>query len=79
MMAPPFGMAMDPDKITLANITSGRAGTPFPHVYNNFCNYQTKTRIQPIAYPMNPKDERELEVNLFFGPGVATLVITYII
>jgi hypothetical protein len=71
-MAPLFGMTMDPDKITLANIKNVGAGTPYPHVCINFCNYEDKTRIQPIAYSMNPKDKRELEVNLIFGPGGAT-------
>ena len=79
MMAPPFGMTMDPDKITLANIKNGGENTPYPHVYINFCNYGNKTRIQPIAYGMNPKDERELEVNLIFGPEGATPDVTYII
>ncbi len=60
---------MDLDKITLANITSGGAGTPYPHVYENFCNYRDKTRIQPVTFYINPKDKRELEENLIFGPG----------
>ncbi len=38
MMAPPFGMAMDPDKIITANIKNGGEGTPYPHFYINFCN-----------------------------------------
>ena len=79
MMAPPFGMPMDPDKITLANIKNGGENTPYPHVYINFCNYGNKTRIQPIAYGMNPKDERQLEVNFIFGPEGATRDVTYII
>jgi hypothetical protein len=79
MMAPPFGMTMDPDKITLANIKNGGENTPYPHVYINFCNYGNKTRIQPIAYGMNPKDERELQVNFIFGPEGATRDVTYII
>ncbi len=79
MMAPLFGMTMDPDKITLANIKNGGENTPYPHVYINFCNYGNKTRIQPIAYGMNPKDERELEVNSIFGPEGATHDVTYII
>ena len=39
MMAPPFGMTMDPDKINLANIKNGGADTPFPNVYINLGNY----------------------------------------
>ncbi len=42
MMAPPFGMTMDPDKINLANIKNGGVDTPYPHVYINFCNYGNK-------------------------------------
>ncbi len=38
-----------------------------------------KTRIQPVAYHINPKDERELDVNLIFGPEGATQEVTYII
>jgi hypothetical protein len=40
---------------------------------------EKKTRIQPIAYLMNPKDKHELEVNNIFGPGGATRELTYII
>jgi len=79
MTAPPFGMTMDPDKITLANIQDGGKDTPYPHVYVNFCNYGNKTRIQPVAFPIHPNDERELEVNLIFGPGGSTRDVTYII
>ena len=79
IMAPLFGMTMDPDKIPLANIKNVGAGTPYPHVYINFCNYEDKTRIQPIAYSINPKDKHELEVNLIFSPGGATREVTYII
>jgi hypothetical protein len=50
MMAPLFGMTMDPDKINLANIKNGRAGTPYLHVYVNFCNYGNKSRIKPATY-----------------------------
>ncbi len=79
MTAPLFGMTMDPDKITLANIKNGGADTPYPHVYINFGNYGNKSRIQPVTYQMDLKDERELEVNLIFGPGGATREVTYII
>jgi len=79
MMAPPFGMTMDPDKINLANIKNGGADTPYPHVYINFCNYGNKSRIQPVTYRMDLKDERELEVNLIFGPEGSTRDVTYII
>jgi hypothetical protein len=79
MMASPFGMTIDPDKITLANIENGGVGTPYPHVYVNFCIYGNKTRIQFVAYHINPKDKCELEVNLIFGPGGATREATYII
>jgi hypothetical protein len=78
MMAPPFGMPMDPDKITLANIENGGVNTPYPHVYVNFCNYRNKTRIQPVAYPIHQKDKRELEVNLIFGLEGATQEVAYI-
>jgi hypothetical protein len=50
MMAPLFGMTMDPDRINLANIKNGRAGTPYLHVYVNFCNYGNKSRIKPATY-----------------------------
>jgi hypothetical protein len=79
MTAPPFGMTMDPDKITLANIENGGVNTPYSHVYVNFCNYGNKTRIQPVAFPIHPTDECELEVNLIFGREGATWEVTYII
>ena len=53
--------------------------TPYPHVYINFCNYGNKSRIQPVTYRMDLKDERELEVNLIFGPEGSTWDVTYII
>jgi hypothetical protein len=70
-------MTMDPDKINLANIKNGGAGTPYPHVYINFC--RNKSRIQPVTYQMNLKDEPELEVNLIFCPEGSTRDVTYII
>jgi hypothetical protein len=79
MMAPLFGMTMDPDKINLANIKNGGADTSYPHVYINFCNYGNKLRIQPVTYLMDLKDKRELEVNLIFGPEGSTQDVTYII
>jgi hypothetical protein len=79
MTALPFGMTMDPYKITLANIQDGGVDTPYPHAYVNFCNYGNKTRIQPVAFPIHPNDKRELEVNLIFGQEGATGEVTYII
>ena len=79
MMAPPFGMTMDPDKITVANIRNGGIDTPYPHVYVNLCNYRNKTRIQPVATALNMKDSRELEVNLTFGEKGAPLDVVYIL
>jgi hypothetical protein len=73
-----FGMTIDADKITLANIKNGGAGTPYPHVYVNFCNYRDKTRIQPVTYSMNTKDKSELEVNPIFGSGGSPRKVTYI-
>jgi len=47
LRAPPFGVKMDPDKITFDSL--GGAGTPYPHVYVNLCNYGGKSRILPIS------------------------------
>jgi hypothetical protein len=61
-MAPPFGMKMDPNKITIDNIQNGGKNSSYPQVYVNFCNYGNKSRILPISSNIYMKEERELEV-----------------
>jgi hypothetical protein len=75
-MAPPFGMKMDPSKITIDDIQNGGKNSPYPHVYVNFCNYGNKSRILPISSDIDMKQERELEVKFTFnGKGSASDVV----
>ena len=75
-MAPPFGMKMDPRKITIDDIQNGGKNYPYPHVYVNFCNYGNKSRILPISSDIDMKQERELEVKFTFnGKGSASDVV----
>jgi hypothetical protein len=39
MTATPFGLNMDPARITVENIKNGWSTTPYPHVYMNLCNF----------------------------------------
>ncbi len=78
-MAPPFGMKMDPNKITMANLQNGGKDSAYPRVYVNFCNYGNKTRILPIVSDINMKEERELEVKFTFNAKGAAPDAVYII
>jgi len=79
LMAPPFGMKMDPSKITIDDIQNGGKNSPYPHVYVNFCNYGNKSRILPISSDIDMKQERELEVKFTFNGKGSTPDVVYII
>jgi hypothetical protein len=79
LTAPPFGMKMDPNKITMANMQNGGKDSAYPHVYVNFCNYGNKSRILPIVSDINMKEERELEVKFTFNAKGAAPDAVYII
>jgi hypothetical protein len=78
-MAPPFGMKMDPNKISIDDIQNGGKNSPYPHVYVNFCNYGNKSRILPISSDINMKEERELEVKFTFNGKGSAPDVAYII
>lgn len=78
--APPFGMTMNPDRVTLARISNGNKDTPYPHVYINFCNQGDKSRMIPfLSDATSLKDNLDLDLNFTFGPTGATNNMTYII
>jgi hypothetical protein len=78
--APPFGVKMDKDKISLATVTEGWKNGCYPHIYLNLCNFMDKSRIQPnqaedSSIMSTPKD---LEILYKFGQGGATENVTYV-
>jgi hypothetical protein len=80
LTAPPFGMKMDPDKITVNGIHNGGMNTPYPHVFINLCNYGDKTRIVPYLNDGSClKDDHDLDITFTFGTGGATPGVTYMI
>jgi hypothetical protein len=44
---PPFGIKVDPKKVTLDYLGNGFNSTPYPHVYLNLCNFADNSRIVP--------------------------------
>ena len=78
--AAPFGLDMDPDKITVANIENGWEKTPYPHVYINLCNYGDKSRLIPnLNNGSMLKVANEMELSINFNATGATPDVTYII
>ena len=78
--AAPFGLEMDPNKITLDSLDEGWTSTPFPHVYINFCNYGDKSRIVPYLNNGSMlKHENDMEINFEFEGTGAVEDVTYII
>jgi len=80
LTAAPFGLNMDPDKVTVENIKEGWKNTPYPHVYINLCNYGDKSRIVPYLNDGSMlKNENDMELTLNFGTVGAVADVTYII
>ena len=80
LTAAPFGLDMDPDKITVENIENGWINTPYPHVYINFCNYGDKSRIVPYLNNGSMlKVPNDMEINFTFDNEGAVPDVTYII
>ncbi len=78
--AAPFGLDMDPDKITVANIENGWDKTPYPHIYINLCNYGDKSRLIPnLNNGSMLKVANEMELSINFNATGATPDVTYII
>jgi hypothetical protein len=76
---PPFGMKMDPEKITLAALEDGFKNTPYPHVYLNLCNFADISRVVPFL----DKDativgkRNKLDIIMTFETGGAVNDVTY--
>ena len=79
LASPPFGLTMDPKKLTLASISSGSTATPYPHVYLNFCNYGgDKTRIVPLLNDGSVLSQNhDLDLTVEFKAAGATANVTY--
>jgi hypothetical protein len=77
---PPFGIKMDPDKVTLSYLADGFKNTPYPHVYLNLCNFADNSRIVPFL----DKDASivgkpgKLDIIMNFETGGAVNDVTYI-
>jgi hypothetical protein len=80
MTASPFGLNMDPARITVENIKNGWSTTPYPHVYMNLCNFSDKSRIVPYLNDgFMLKFENDMELTLNFDLNRAVGDNTYII
>ena len=78
LAAPPFGMVMDPKKLSLESIQEGGKNTPYPHVYINLCNFSDKSRIVPLGNDASILDQNhDLDLHLKFHNGGATQDVTY--
>ena len=77
---PPFGMTIDPDKLSLDLIRNCGANSVFPHAYINLCNFASKNRVTPVNKEGAIMTATEnLDILLKFGTGGATDGVTYFI
>ena len=78
--SPPFGMNMDPEKITLNEIKNGAQNTPYPCAFINLCNFGDKSRIVPILSDggIMSKD-LDLQIKFEFQEGGSETDVAYII
>jgi len=80
LKSPPFGMTIDPDKITLPNIINGSVATPYPHVFINLCNYGDKSRIIPYINDGSILEgQHTLELTITFNATLSVHDSTYIV
>jgi hypothetical protein len=77
---PPFGIKVDPAKMTLDYLSNGFNDTPYPHVYLNLCNFADNSRIVPfLAKDATIVGKRnKLDIILSFDTGGAANDVTYI-
>ena len=77
---PPFGMKMNLDQINMNMVKNGGINTPYPHVYINFCNYLSKSRILP---PMDNgtiyEKDYNLDLKISFNDKGAAANVVYIV
>jgi len=77
LRAPPFGVKMDPEKVTLESVGGG--GTPYPHVYVNLCNYGGKSRILPTSDDGTVlATDKNLDITLTFDRHNAPANVSFI-
>jgi hypothetical protein len=78
--APPFGMKLDPELLTLDQVALGCSATAYPNVYINLKNTKDGERTAPIHEDGSiTATKRDLEVVLKFGATGATENTTYMI
>jgi len=76
--APPFGLEMEKDLVTLANIHG--KNTPYPHIFMNLCNYGDKSRIIPYEKDGSIISQpHDLDLIVTFGTGGATTDVVYVV
>jgi hypothetical protein len=77
---PPFGLKLDPEKVTLATLEDGFKNSPYPHVYLNLCNFSDNSRIVPfLAKDASIVGKRnKLHIIMTFETGGAEKEVTYI-
>ena len=78
LATPPFGVTMDPQKVTLNSVKSGGKNTTYPHVYINLCNFNDKTRLVPLLNDGSVMAQNhDLDLTVNFKTGGATANVTY--
>jgi hypothetical protein len=78
LATPPFGVTMDPKKVTLNSVKSGGKNTTYPHVYINLCNFNDKTRLVPLLNDGSVMAQNhDLDLTVNFKTGGATANVTY--
>jgi hypothetical protein len=82
LMSAPFGLKVDPDKITLETVHEGFESGPFPMVYVNLTNFGDKySRVIPFLNDgscLNKNNDLSITMNFTAATGSATGVTYYI-
>jgi hypothetical protein len=82
LMSAPFGLKVDPDKITLETVHDGFESGPFPMVYVNLTNFGDKySRVIPFLNDgscLNKNNDLSITMNFTAATGSATGVTYYI-
>jgi len=75
---PPFGMPLDPEKISLALLKSGGVNSIYPHIYINLCNFADQSRLVPVNQDASVlSKEANFDISVKFGTGGATDGVMY--
>ena len=78
LISPPFGMPLDPDKVTLDMVKNCGSASAYPHVYINLCNFADKSRLVPANQDGSILSKNaDLDIQIKFGSGGASENVTY--